>query len=246
MPSADELLRTFSPPRPFVHGSTTHDIYQRGNGPPVILLHELPGMTPRCLDLAATIADAGFSVNLPLLFGAAGRSATIGNSLRLLCVRRDIELFAANRTSPIVAWLRALCREVHSRAGEPANGVGVIGMCLTGNFALSLIAEPSVFASVVCQPSLPVLTGRDALAMSPEDLSAAVAAAREKPKPVGLCMRYEKDWVSPQARFERIKKEFGDAFAFIEYPGNEHAVLTDHLVDDALTLTIAHLKARLG
>lgn len=246
MTAADERLEAFLPSWSFAHGGFEHAIYQRGSGPAVIILHELPGMTPRCLELAAKVADAGFTVHLPLLFGEAGRSAMLGNTLRLLCVRREIDIFAANRTSPIVAWLRALCATIHEKASHPARGIGVIGMCLTGNFALTLIAEPSVFASVVCQPSLPVWTGRDALAMSPDDLQAAVASARTKPSPVGLCMRYSEDRLSPPERFAHIKKEFGETMTCREFPGAKHAVLTEHLIDDALTLTIAHLKARLG
>ena len=244
--STQDPLSRFDDSWLFASDGFEHRIYRLGEGPPVIILHELPGMTPRCLALAAKIADAGFTVYLPLLFGAAGESAVVRNTLRLLCVRREIALFAADRTSPIVVWLKALCREVHRRAGEPARGVGVIGMCLTGNFALSLIAEPSVFASVVCQPSLPLFTGRDALAMSLQDLRSAVDAARTKPAPIGLCMRYEEDRFSLKTRFERIKREFGATVSIKEFPGGKHAVLTEHLVDEALSLTIAHLKARLG
>ena len=110
-------------------------------------------------------------VHLPLLFGNAkpgllGRQA---NALRI-CVSSEIHAFAANKTSPIVSWLRALCRKLKSDGSN--SGVGVVGMYLTGGFALTLVADDSVLASVVAQPSIPLFIHRAALGMSDEDANA--------------------------------------------------------------------------
>jgi hypothetical protein len=53
----------------FTYEDETRPVYVQGNGPAVVLLHELPGMIPQCVDLARSIAREGFTVFLPLLFG---------------------------------------------------------------------------------------------------------------------------------------------------------------------------------
>lgn len=184
----------------------------KGNGPGVVLLHELPGMIPECVDLGRRIAAAGFTVYMPLLFDEPDRSLSIPKTLKLvaqICISHEFYCFAKNQSSPITHWLKALCRKAHGDCGGP--GVGVIGMCLTGGFVLSLMADDSVIAPVASQPSLPfgiTASHRAALGMSKEDLAAAKARS-EAGVPL-LALRFSEDRTSPADRIETLRQEFGD------------------------------------
>jgi len=230
----------------------------------VVLMHELPGITPQCLELAERIIAAGFRVYLPHFFGTPGRRS-IARGLIHICISREWYCLARRRSSPITAWLRALCRVAHRECGGA--GVGAVGMCLSGNFALSLMVEPSVLAPVLSQPSLPLnhccssYRTRAALACSPAELEAAKQRARENVPLLGF--RFSHDAVSPPERFTRLRQEFGDQFEGHEIdsgpdnphgiPRTAHAVLTLHLVDreghptrEALERILEFLQERLG
>ncbi len=131
-------------PFDFEDAGIRHQVFCRGEGPAVVLMHDLPGMTEACVQLAERIAERGFRVYMPLLFGKAGERATVRNSLRV-CIRREFRIFAARRSSPVVDWLRALSRRAFADCGGP--GVGAIGMCLTGNFALGLMLDEHLLAA---------------------------------------------------------------------------------------------------
>jgi dienelactone hydrolase len=178
-----------------------------------------------------------------------------------VCINREFRLLAADASSPIVDWLRALARHAHAECGGP--GVGAIGMCVTGNFALAMMLGAPVIAPVLAQPSLPVPLGarrRAALHASPAEL----AAAHEQIDHHGariLAMRFAGDPLCPAARFERLRGEFGaavetieiaDRFANPEGPPPPHSVLTNHLIDEhgqptraALDRTLAFLREQL-
>src|SRR5262249_39059452 len=121
----------------FTDADITHVVFRKGAGPGVVLMHELPGLTQECIRLAEAISDDGFTVHLPLLFGDPGDHHPV-QFLAQLCVSHEFAIFAAGGGSPVVTWLRALCRRAKADCGGP--GVGVIGLCLTGNFAISLMA----------------------------------------------------------------------------------------------------------
>ncbi|MEM9304949.1 MAG: hypothetical protein AAGE01_22750, partial [Pseudomonadota bacterium] len=110
-------------------GTATHDIYSLGKGPPIVVLQELPGLGRSARLLAARLVEHGFTAHLVHLLGPIDKRATASNSLRALCMRRELSLLARGKSSPLVSWLRALCRDIDSSAGP--DGVGVIGMCLT-------------------------------------------------------------------------------------------------------------------
>ena len=244
----------------FSEGAIVHTVFRQGSGPGVVLTHELPGMTRRCIDLAGELARE-FSVYLPLLFGKPGDYAPLRSFFRL-CIGREFRLFASGGGSPIADWLRALARRVHRECGGP--GVGVVGMCLTGNFAISLMAEPAVLAPVASQPSLPIAlsrSGRGALALSEAELRAAVARARSGVALLGL--RFSEDRLCPRERFAGLRRALGPSFQAIEIdssPGNAwgiprgaHAVLTDGFVDQdghptraARDAVLAFLRERLN
>ena len=245
----------------FNHGGTARAVYRAGSGPGVVIMHEIPGITPEGAGFARVVADAGFTVAMPNLFGIAGRPFSLGYMLEQMtraCIGREFRCLAAHRSSPITEWLRALCRELHRELGGV--GVGAIGMCLTGNFALALMMEPSLMAPVLSQPSLPLPMGaarKRALHLSPEELANAKRRAAEGCGVLGL--RFSDDNVCPPERFARLREELGEHFEAIEVPSdsvpmkNPHSVLTRHLVDEAGHPTlaarervIAFLKERLS
>src|SRR5690606_22373045 len=175
------------------------------------------------------VADAGFTAVLPELFGTLGREPSpgyIARSMLRACISREFSLLARHASSPITDWLRALCREVHASCGGP--GVGALGMCLTGNFALALMVDPWVAAPVLSQPSLPLPVSRShraALHLAPEDLAAVKARAAAGCPVLGL--RFTRDPLCPGERFETLRRELGDAFEAIEIdssPGNPHGI----------------------
>src|SRR3984893_4472114 len=142
----------------FQHGPWTRKVYKRGMGPAVIIIHEIPGLNPLVVRFADRVADAGMTVYLPSLFGEPGRPASypyvLGSTAPVLCVRREFALWSPNRSSPIIAWLRALARRAHKECG--GRGVGAIGLCLTGEVAIAMMTEPKVIAPALAEPSLPL------------------------------------------------------------------------------------------
>ncbi len=223
----------------------TRTVYRRGEGPPVLVMHEIPGITPAVARFATRLADEGFSVAMPTLFGTPMRAFSIPymvESQARVCVSREFALFSGRRASPITEWLRALCRQLHEEHGG-AN-VGAIGMCVTGNFALALMVDPFLMAPVLSQPSLPVGLGSSyarELHVSDEQLATIKKRARTEGVDV-LGLRFTHDRLCPGARFERLREELGDHFEGIEIdsgPGNAHgigrlahSVVTQDLVDE--------------
>ena len=231
--------------REFSHEGEPHVVYRRGAGPGVVVMHEIPGITPQVAAFARRVADAGFSVAMPWMFGHPNRPLTPGYALGQMaraCISREFHVFATRRASPITHWLRALCRSLHAECGGP--GVGAIGMCLTGNFALSLMVDPSVMAPVLSQPSLPApLTPARRRDLHISDAELAEAKRRVDHEGLELmAVRFTADPLCPGARFERLRSEFGAAFRGIEIdsrPGNPHgnpvwahSVVTTDLVDE--------------
>jgi dienelactone hydrolase len=224
----------------FSDGGIEHRVFRIGGGPGVVIMHELPGMTEACIDFAKEVARE-FTVYLPLMFGKRGDYAPL-RFLAKLCISREFRLFAHRGGSQIADWMRALCRKVHLECGGP--GVGVIGMCLSGNFAISLMADPTVLAPVASQPSLPLglsKRSRGALAITDAEISAATARAKAGMTLLGL--RFSDDKLCPRERFATLRQTFGPAFAEIEIDSskgnrwgirpNSHSILTDDFVDEA-------------
>ena len=227
----------------FRHQGRGHLVYRAGTGPAVIVIHEIPGIHPGMVSFARRLLDRGYTVYLPSLFGRPGEPFGTGPLLRSVlgvCVSREFAILA-DRTSPVVTWLRALAAQAHGECGGP--GVGAIGMCLTGGFALAMAVEPAVLAPVVSQPGLPApLTAakRAAVGLDPADLAQVKARTHRGGLGV-LGLRFSADRGCPAERFQRLRRELGEAFEAIEVdssPGNPygipqraHAVLTVDLVD---------------
>jgi dienelactone hydrolase len=247
----------------FEYEGTARDVYRAGSGPGVIVIHEMPGLHPLVVDFGQRLVDEGYTVFMPSLFGRVGEPFANGELMRTfaqVCISREFRLLA-DRTPRIMTWLRALANQVHAECGGP--GVGAIGMCFTGGFALAMAVEPTVVAPILSQPSLPgpvTATKRAALGLDASDLERVKARTRE-----GLCvlgLRFTGDRAAPPERFDTLRRELGTAFEGIEIdssPGNSagvpadaHSVLTLHLVDepghptrDALDRVLAFLKDRL-
>jgi dienelactone hydrolase len=229
----------------FDDGHSAKDLYVRGEGPAVIVIHEIPGITPKVVRFADWVVDAGFRVYMPLLVGDAGREPTqlyVLTSIAKVCIRREFAVLASNRSSPVTTWLRALAR--HASTETDGGPVGAVGMCFSGNFALAMMLEPSVKAPVLSQPSLPFCIDKAhsaALHVSPEELRCVKERCAAGDKVLGL--RFKGDPMAPAARFETLRREIGDAFEAIElddacaYQGAvmkvPHSVLTEHLIDES-------------
>lgn len=228
----------------FTHDGATHPVYTAGTGPAVIVIHEAPGITPEVAAFARRLVADGFTVYAPELFGTTERpvsSAYMTQSLARVCASREFNLLATRRASPVTTWLRALSRQIHAEPGGAR--IGVIGMCMTGNFALALMVDPWVSAPVLSQPSLPLPVSkhhRRALHVSDEDLTVIKRRAIQEGQCV-LGLRFTGDRLSPPERFERLNEELGDKFEGIEIdssPGNPyghsriaHSVVTNDLID---------------
>lgn len=249
----------------FSHDGRTRTVYRRGSGPGVLVMHEIPGITPQVAGFARRVADAGFSVALPHLFGTPGKplsNAYAVGQLARACISREFHVLAAHTASPITDWLRALGRQLHQEAGGP--GIGAIGMCLTGNFALALMLDDSLLAPVLTQPSLPFAVGaerRAGLHISPENL--ATIKDRVAAGACVLGMRFTHDPMCPKERFDTLRRELGSGFEAIEIdssrnnphgiPRTAHSVLTNDLVDadghptrQALDRVLAFFQERLA
>jgi dienelactone hydrolase len=227
---------------PFTGGGYTHDVYRKGSGAGVVLIPEIPGIHPGVLGLGNHLVDNGFTVAIPSLFGEPGRAKSVGYVLPVIsraCVAREFAAFATDKQRPVSVFLRALARDLN--ATTPGKGVGVIGQCFTGGFALAAAVDDSVLAPVLSQPSVPLpLTPaqrRDAGVSRVELDVIADRAASD-----GLCalgLRFSEDKMAPGERFRTLKDRLGDAFEVIEIDsgaGNEHgfskmahSVLTDEV-----------------
>ena len=245
---------------PFTHSGAERTVYRKGTGPAVVVMHEVPGIIPEAARFARYVVDAGFTVFMPHLFGVPGKPVSPGYGLREMarvCVSREFAVLAENRASPITDWLRALAKRAFDEIG--GRGVGAIGMCLTGNFALTMTLDPWVVAPVLSQPSLPFpLTAAKAAAVhaTPEAIANMRRRGQEGLSLLGL--RFEGDRICRRERFDTLARELGAAFERIELPdssanpdapkvmGKPHAVLTLDLVDRAGEPTRAALERVIG
>ena len=227
----------------FVHAGDTRTVYRAGSGPAVIVMSEMPGITPDVAGFAAKVAASGLTAVMPHLFGEDGRAMSlgyVGSSLTRACIAKEFTVLARGRTSPIIAWLRALAADAHGSCGGP--GVGAVGMCFTGGFALGMMVDDVVVAPVLSQPSLPFPVSkahRYDLGLSPADVTRVEERAAAGCQVLGL--RFTGDKASPPERFEHLRQLLGDAFIGVELDssaGNPHghkkaahSVLTSDLDD---------------
>lgn len=215
----------------FTAATLTRDTYRKGSGPVVVVVHEIPGITPAVERFANEVVERGFTVVMPDLVGTPGREVSgkyIASSMLKVCISKEFTNMALNKTSPIISWLRALARSLHNEVG--GKGVGAVGMCFSGGFALGMMVDDIMLAPVLSQPSMPFAVnkarGAD-LNLSPDD--AAVIAQRAADGCQVLGLRFDKDRAVGD-RFSSLRTLLGDAFIAIELPSSkpsDHSVLTE-------------------
>ncbi len=229
-------------------------VYVAGAGPAVIVMTEMPGISPHVARFARWVRDAGFTVYMPSLFGRDGvvPDAEEGAAIfQRACVSAEFRALSANQSSPVTIWLRSLARLAHGECGGP--GVGAIGMCFTGNFALTMMLEPSMLAPVLSQPSLP-LNDPAGIEIAPEEVR-AVRARLERDDLTVMAYRFEGDRFCMAQRFAAYAEALGDRFIarvlpdsaantdlapfFARHVTTPHSVVTAHLIDQAGQPTIA-------
>ncbi len=226
----------------FSHQGSAKTVFRKGTGPGVVIMTEVPGITPQVAAFARMVEERGFTVVVPDLIGEPGRDmspAYMARSITRACISREFAVLSTRRRSPVTEWLRALAGELHAELGGP--GIGAIGMCLTGNFALALMLDPWLLAPVLSQPSLPVGWSRDhrrALHLNPGELEVVRRRARDEGVGV-LGLRFTWDPLCPKLRFDTLRDELGDGFEAIEIdssPGNPHGI--SPLAHSVLTLDL--------
>ncbi|RVW01660.1 dienelactone hydrolase family protein [Rhodococcus spongiicola] len=229
-------------------------VYVAGRGPAVIVMPEMPGISPHVARFGRWVRDAGFTVYLPSLFGRDGAVPGVEEGVavfRKACVSAEFRALGRNGNSPAVRWLRALARLAHDECGGP--GVGAIGMCFTGNFALSMMLEPAMLAPVLSQPSLP-LGDPDGIDSTPEELALVRKRLDENDLTV-MAYRFSGDKFCHAERFAAYEQALGDRFVarvlpdsaantetspFFEHViAGPHSVVTAHLIDEAGQPTVA-------
>lgn len=126
-------------------------------------------------------------------------------------------------------------------------------MCFTGNFALTMMLEPSMLAPVLSQPSLPM--GDPAGIEIAMDEIESIRQRLEREDLSVLAYRFEGDQFCTAQRFAAYSEALGERFVgrvlpddaansdvapfFARYVACPHSVVTAHLIDEAGQPTIA-------
>lgn len=213
--------------QPFTHGGITHSVFCLNDGtdkPPVLLLHELTGLSPGTLAYAEELSR-DFTVYVPLLFGEKGKFS-LTKGLWAYWFQGSMEFFPGGEwglpsqgSAPIVNWLRGVVPKVGERHAQQY--IGIIGNCMTGPLPIALFDYPGVRAAVVAQPALPLrfwwYTDADhkSLGISSEDIA---HAERSTAKIFGL--RFQTDCIAHPDKINTLQERFPDRFRFdgaIEY-----------------------------
>lgn len=225
----------------------TKTVHVAGRGPAVIVIPEVPGISPHVARFARWVRDAGFTVYMPSLYGRDGEPVDleIGQAIfKKVCASAEFRAFGGGGSAPVTNWLRSLARAAHADCGGP--GVGAIGMCFSGNFALSMMLEPSMLAPVLAQPALP-LDDDAGLQIGGAELEIVKQRLQREDLTV-MAYRFEGDRFCKAQRFAAYEKALGDRFIgrvlpdsaanpdvpefFEKVVQTPHNVVTVHLVDE--------------
>jgi dienelactone hydrolase len=244
----------FAEPAGWVKGSftaatLTRTTYRKGTGPVVIVVHEIPGITPAVERFANDVVDAGFTVVMPNLVGTPGKPVSgkyIASSMLKVCISKEFTHLALKQTSPIISWLRALAHSLHLEVG--GKGVGAVGMCFSGGFALGMMVDDIMIAPVLSQPSMPFPVGKKRAAdlnLSPDDLAVVAQRAADGCQVLGL--RFDQDKAVGD-RFASLRTLLGDAFIAIELPSKsprDHSVLTEQRDEESVQRVLRFFAEKL-
>jgi dienelactone hydrolase len=249
----DDPLEDFDRREVTLEGATKA-VHVAGSGPAVIVMTEMPGISPHVARFSRWVRDAGFTVHMPSLFGRDGAVPDVEEGAAVFqraCMSAEFRAFAAKESSPVTSWLRSLARLAHEQCGGP--GVGAIGMCFTGNFALTMMLEPAMLAPVLSQPSLP-LDDPAGIEIAPDELE-AVRQRLDRDDLTVMAYRFKGDRFCRAQRFAAYSEALGERFIarvlpdsaanpspppFFEHVvASPHSVVTAHLIDEAGQPTIA-------
>lgn len=231
----------------------TRPVYRKGTGTAVVVIHEIPGITPKVQEFGEKVVARGHTVFMPSLVGTPGKEPTggyVAQSFLKVCVAKEFTNWALNSTSPVIGFLRGLAKHAHAECGGP--GVGAVGMCFSGGFALGMMLDDTTVAPVLSQPSMPFAAVKSRAAdinLSPADLQRVQERAANGCEVLGL--RFSGDKLVPNARWANLEQVLGDRFIAVTIdssPGNPHghrkaahSVLTEDLDDRPGTPTRAAL-----
>ena len=234
----------------FTAAGFTRRTYRRGEGPGVVVVHEIPGITPNVVRFANEVVAAGFTVVMPSLVGTPGKAVGgpyLAQSMAKVCISKEFTHWALDQTSPIIGHLRALARSLHLECG--GHGVGAVGMCFSGGFALGMMVDEIMVAPVLSQPSMPFAVGGAArkadLNLSPDDRLVIAQRAADGCQVLGL--RFTGDTLVGE-RFASLRSLLGDAFIAVELPSSspkDHSVLTEQRDDASVRQVIDFLQSKL-
>ena len=233
----------------FTAAGFTRDVYRKGSGPGVVVVHEIPGITPKVLAFAEDVVAAGFTVVMPSLVGTPGREVSgryLASSMTKVCIAREFSNWALNETSPIIGYLRALARNLHNDVGGP--GVGAVGMCFSGGFALGMMVDDIMVAPVLSQPSMPFAVSKKRSAdlnLSPDDALVVARRAAEGCQVLGL--RFTGDKLVG-TRFAQLHELLGDSFIAVELPSTkkaDHSVLTEQRDEPSVQRVLDFFREKL-
>ena len=208
---------------------------------PVILLHELGGLSQPTMDYAAMLAASGCVVHMPLVFGSVGQGSTLKGAVQL-CWGRQLTLLLSDRRPKLAGWLAEFSRHIVERAGHAPV---VIGMCATGGVVFSVMMLDSVGGAVAAQPSLPfrpswTTFSTSNLGSTSEDVEASIASGKPF---VGL--RFQQDGMCPAGRLTKIAELFGED-STLEIDGGGHSTLVYEHSEEAHASVLALLDEVFG
>jgi dienelactone hydrolase len=175
--------------------------------PPVLLLHELPGLSGKTLEYARELSQ-DFTVYVPLLFGKPNSQSNWHGFLIVFGLKGEWRGLESG-TSDVVKWLRAVVMKIEE--AHPGQQIGVIGNCLTGSLPLALLDNPRVHTAVLAQPTLPLTIFRNdeevrkSLGISKDEIEQAKKSTARKESPAKIfSVRFEKDCVSRWEKQETV------------------------------------------
>jgi len=236
--------------RSFAAHGITHDVFTRGDGPDVIVLHEITGATDEFFDFTDRLAAEHFRVHCPVLFGSpCGRATTLHTAAYFLKACRPFAEIPCTKRSAHGAlnpWLVALAADV---SGASRQRVGAIGMCLTGIQPLAMLRCRAMVAPVVCQPAVPFGHAHEAerdLGLPAADVDLMRSRVQAEQLDV-LAVRYKEDHISPKARIDHLHDLLGDRLRLYDPDGDGHSTLVfPQSKTEAFPQVVAFLHDKLG
>jgi len=203
-------------------------------GPPVILLHELPGITQYTFQLADEIAAKGYTVYMPVLSGEPGTHREGPLYTVRLALSPFLQGIRRHHTSPEAEYIVRLAEKIHAKH---SGKMGVIGMCMTGIMPLATLRHDFVNAVVLAQPSMPFLSRRD-LGLSKSDVGIATERLKKTP---AFALRFSHDDISHWERQEELEK-LGIEFLVLDSSPENRSGFSDHAHATLTYERLAHGK----